>query len=74
MITISVIFVFFIIIIIIIIIIINIIINIIVASSIGFNLMYGSRFLKFNGMSYMKDITTFSFSEFTFVTQITFLV
>ena len=53
---------------------INIIINIIVASSIGFNLMYGSRFLKFNGMSYMKDITTFSFSEFTFVTQITFLV
>ena len=42
MITISIIFVFFIIIIIIIIIINNIIINIIVASSICFNLMYGS--------------------------------
>ena len=55
MITISTIFVFFIIIIItIIIIIINIIINIIVASSIGFNLMYGSRFLKFNGMCYSQ--------------------
>ena len=51
---------------------INIIINIIVASSIGFNLMYGSRFLKFNGICYMKDIR--SFSEFLILTQITFLV
>ena len=51
---------------------INIIINIIVASSIGFNLMYGSRFLKFNGICYITDIR--SFSEFLFLTQITFLV
>ena len=73
MITISIIFVFFIIIIIIIIIIINIIINIIVASSICFNLMYGSWSLM-EYATWRILSTTFSFSEFIFLTQITFVI